>query len=308
MSVTLTEQDELTLRIAAWGAVSLMSAAGAAGSAHKVATEGSIALTSATGLVGHVLAKAPKGLSGKSTAALADQVLPALTASMGLLKEQAPAEADNFRRTVIVAVEAGAQTHQGRPSPTLAEMARKITAALDAASAGSAGSGAVPQAAAGQDRPELQKAIQEIVDAGFAGVQLRVNDERGEWAGSAGVRELGGATKPPANGYVRIGSNTKTFTATLVLQLVAEGRIGLDDPADDYLPEFGLDRRITVRMLLQHTSGVFNFTGDYYPEYVPGIVWAGQEWVDNRFKTYRPQELVELALSKPARFEPGTGW
>ncbi|WP_406311483.1 beta-lactamase family protein [Streptosporangium sp. NBC_01639] len=163
-----------------------------------------------------------------------------------------------------------------------------------------------------QDRPELQKAIEEIVDSGLTGVSLRVHDERGEWAGSAGVAEPGGAAKPPIDGHVRIGSNTKTFTATLVLQLVAEGRIGLDTPAADYLPEFGLDERITVRMLLQHTSGVFNFTGEYYDDgtFVPGIpaTPAGKEWVDNRFHTYRPQELVELALSKPARFEPGTGW
>lgn len=164
--------------------------------------------------------------------------------------------------------------------------------------------------AAGQDRPELQKAIQEIVDSGFLGVQLRVNDEQGEWVGSAGVSRLGEEAKPPTNGHFRIGSNTKTFTATVVLQLVAEGRIGLDDSVIDYLPEFGLDRRITVRMLLQHTSGVFNFTGEYYEDgtVVPGIPWQGQEWVDNRFKTYRPEELVRLALSKPARFEPGTDW
>ncbi|MFC7604841.1 serine hydrolase domain-containing protein [Streptosporangium amethystogenes subsp. fukuiense] len=81
---------------------------------------------------------------------------------------------------------------------------------------------------------------------------------------------------------------------------------------DDYLPEFGLDRKITVRMLLQHTSGVFNFTGEYYDDgtFAPGIpaTPAGQEWVDNRFKTYPPEELVRLALSKPARFEPGTDW
>ncbi|MEU7988649.1 hypothetical protein AB0B56_27650 [Streptosporangium canum] len=134
MSVTLSDQDKLTLRTAAWGAVSLMSAAGVADSAHKVATHGSIALTSATGLVGHVLTKAPKGVKwGKSTADLADQVLPALTASMTLLKQQAPAEADNFRSAVIVAIEAAARTHQGQPSPTLAEMIRKITGALDAA-------------------------------------------------------------------------------------------------------------------------------------------------------------------------------
>ncbi|MEV4170445.1 hypothetical protein AB0J69_13900, partial [Nonomuraea sp. NPDC049709] len=71
MSLTLSGQDTLTLRTAAWGAVWLMSAAGAAGSAHKAATEGSIALTSATGPVGHVLTKAPKGVKyGKTVAAL----------------------------------------------------------------------------------------------------------------------------------------------------------------------------------------------------------------------------------------------
>ncbi|MFI6688301.1 serine hydrolase domain-containing protein [Streptomyces sp. NPDC050485] len=163
---------------------------------------------------------------------------------------------------------------------------------------------------AGPDRPELQKAIQEIVDSGLAGVQLRVHDDRGQWVGSAGVRELGEAAEPPANGHFRIGSNTKTFTATLVLQLVAEGRIGLDTPAADHLPEFGLDRRITARMLLQHTSGLFNFTGEVYDDgtVAPGIPVTDQEWVDNQFHTYRPEELVRLALSKPARFEPGTDW
>ncbi|GIH21613.1 serine hydrolase domain-containing protein [Rugosimonospora africana] len=163
-------------------------------------------------------------------------------------------------------------------------------------------------------RPKLQKAIEEIVESGFVGVSLRVHDERGEWAGSAGAAELGGTAKPPINGHVRIGSNTKTFTATLVLQLVAEGKVGLDTPAADYLPTFGLDERITVRMLLQHTSGVFNFSGEVYDDGTVALgipipySTTGKQWLENRFKTYRPQELVELALSKPARFEPGTGW
>lgn len=169
---------------------------------------------------------------------------------------------------------------------------------------------AVPEAAAGQNRPELQAAVQELVDAGFAGVQLRVHDQRGEWTGSAGVRELGRTAKPPTNGRFRIGSNTKTFTATVILQLVAEGKVRLDAPADDYLSGFGLDRRITVRMLLQHTSGIFNFTGEVFPDgtIMPGIPWAGQEWVDKRFHTYRPEDLVRFALAKPPRFAPGTSW
>ncbi|MFB6678970.1 serine hydrolase domain-containing protein [Streptomyces sp. NPDC056390] len=163
-----------------------------------------------------------------------------------------------------------------------------------------------------RDRPELQKYLEEMAESGFTGVTMRVHDERGEWVGSAGVRKLGETAKPPANAHVRIGSNTKTFTATVVLQLVAEDKIALDAPVADYLPEFGLDPKITVRMLLQHTSGVFNFTGEYYDDgtFAPGIpaTTAGQEWVDNRFKTYQPQELVRLALSKPVRFEPGTDW
>ncbi|MFF2011886.1 serine hydrolase domain-containing protein [Streptomyces sp. NPDC058195] len=164
----------------------------------------------------------------------------------------------------------------------------------------------------GQGRSELQKALDEIVESGITGITLRVRDGRGEWVGSAGAGRLGEDAKPPVDGYVRIGSNTKTFTAALVLGLVAEGRIGLDAPVADHLPEFEGDRRVTVRMLLQHTSGIFNFTGEYYEDgtMVPGIpaTTAGKEWVDNRFRTYPPQELVRLALSRPSRFEPGEGW
>ncbi|WP_460061142.1 serine hydrolase domain-containing protein [Streptomyces sp. YKOK-I1] len=162
----------------------------------------------------------------------------------------------------------------------------------------------------GEERPMLQKAIEELVESGFVGVQLRLNDERGEWVGSAGVRMLGRSAEPLTDGHFRIGSSTKSFVATSVLLLVAEGRIGLDAPADDYLPEFALDRRITVRMLLQHTSGIFNHTGELREDgtVVPGVPWQGKEWVDNRFKTYRPEELVRLSLSQPARFAPGAGW
>ncbi|MET9338945.1 serine hydrolase domain-containing protein [Nonomuraea sp. NPDC003804] len=129
-------------------------------------------------------------------------------------------------------------------------------AAVAAPAVAAADRGAVQKAAAGQDRPELQKAMQAFVDAGFAGVQVRVHDQRGEWTGSAGVRKLGQSAKPPTNGRFWTGSVTKPFTATLVLQLVAEGKIALDDPVAGFLPELGLDERITVRMLLQHTSGL----------------------------------------------------
>ncbi|MFI9158717.1 serine hydrolase domain-containing protein [Kitasatospora aureofaciens] len=161
-----------------------------------------------------------------------------------------------------------------------------------------------------QDRPELRRAIEEIVGSGVLGVQLRVTDERGEWVGSAGARELGSGAKPLTDGHFRIGSSTKSFVAGSVLLLVAEGRIELDAPAAQYLPAFGLDGRITVRMLLQHTSGVFSHTGELLADgtVVPGVAWQGEAWVDDRFRTYRPEELVRLSLSKEPRFAPGEGW
>jgi D-alanyl-D-alanine carboxypeptidase len=162
----------------------------------------------------------------------------------------------------------------------------------------------------GSDRPDLQKAMEEFIEAGFAGVQMRVRDDQEEWVGSAGVRKLGETVRPSTEGRFWAGSVAKTFTATVVLQLVAEEKIGLDAAVAEHLTDLGLDGRITPRMLLQHTSGLFNYTGEYLPDgtVVPGIPAVGKEWVVARLDSYQPQELVRLALSKPARFEPGADW
>ena len=135
MSITLTVQDQTVIRTAAYGTVTLMSFAGIAGSAHKVSTDGSLALAAATGAVGHALAGAKaKDLKfpGKSAAAIADQVLPAITESVQLLEAQDPAEAENFRSTITVVLEAATRAHKGAPSPVMAEMTRKINEALNA--------------------------------------------------------------------------------------------------------------------------------------------------------------------------------
>ncbi|MFD3592558.1 serine hydrolase domain-containing protein [Nocardia sp. NPDC058640] len=164
---------------------------------------------------------------------------------------------------------------------------------------------------AAQANPDFQRIIDEIVDTGFVGIQLRVTDEHREWAGTAGLSALGETAPPPSNGRIRIGSNTKTFVATAVLQLVAEGQIALDTPAAHYLPHLAIDPRITVRMLLQHTSGIFNFTGEVLEDgtIVPGVVaWSGKDWVDNRLRGRDVLDLVRQALALPARFEPGTDW
>jgi hypothetical protein len=131
----ITAADRITIRTAAQGAIALIAYAGVAGSPHKIATHGSLALASATGLVGHVLApkKNDVKLDYSSSAALADQALPAITASVKLLKAIDPAEADNFRSTVTMAIDAAAQAGRGEISPPVNAMIGKVKAALDAA-------------------------------------------------------------------------------------------------------------------------------------------------------------------------------
>ena len=133
MTANLSTQDETTIRTAAYGVVSLLSAAGLAGSAHKIGAEAGLALVAATGTVGHVVADA-KGvkLKGKSTAELADQVFPAITESVRVLEGHDPAEAENFRSTIRIVIEAANRAHKGEPSPVMADMTRKINDALAA--------------------------------------------------------------------------------------------------------------------------------------------------------------------------------
>jgi D-alanyl-D-alanine carboxypeptidase len=119
---------------------------------------------------------------------------------------------------------------------------------------------------------------------------------------TAGVADLETKSEVPADGYVRIGSNTKTFTAVTVLQLVGEGKVKLDKPVETYLPGLlrgdGVDgRRITVRQLLQHTSGL--------PEYTDFLAKGALPFQHTYFQ---PRELLDMALKKKAAFAPGTKW
>lgn len=102
----------------------------------------------------------------------------------------------------------------------------------------------------------------------------------------------------PGNGSYRAGSVTKTFVATVVLQLAGEGRVELDAPVERYLPGLVPDRRITVRQLLQHTSGLPDYTQDL----------LGGEVETLRHRGAEPAELVAMALRHPASFPPGAGW
>lgn len=158
---------------------------------------------------------------------------------------------------------------------------------------------ALPAAAAGKTDPR-QTAMDAAVAAGIPGMVAVADDFRGV----SGVADIERPGKPDASGRWRIASVSKVFVATLVLQLVAEKRVGLDEPVQRYLP--GLlpyPEPITVRQLLQHTSGL---PRDLAPE----DTWASGPEVDTeRFEHFDSDDQIRLSVTKqPLQFKPGTSW
>ncbi|MFJ2090374.1 serine hydrolase domain-containing protein [Streptomyces sp. NPDC087901] len=174
--------------------------------------------------------------------------------------------------------------------------------ALAPPAASDAASDSAASAAAAARPDSVQQALNTLVrDDGMPAALASVQDRNGRTRTyTAGVGDLTTGSKVPRDGQVRIGSNTKAFTAVVVMQLVGEGKIGLDATVDTYLPGLvrgeGIDgRRITVRQLLQHTSGL--------PEY--GIHVDDDE-IRNRY--FEPRELLDIALRYKADAAPGTTW
>lgn len=148
------------------------------------------------------------------------------------------------------------------------------------------------------DRAGLQERLDGVVAAGAVGVLMELRDESGVWRGTSGVAELGTTRKVPVNGRFRAGSLTKTFVATVVLQLVDEGRLRLDDTVESWLPGAVPDgARITVRHLLDHTSGLYDYLRTLPMPPTPAFL-------DNRWRTWTADELIRRAVAHPPTSEP----
>ncbi|MER6028402.1 serine hydrolase domain-containing protein [Streptomyces sp. NPDC001851] len=155
-----------------------------------------------------------------------------------------------------------------------------------------------------------RKAIEAAVAAGVPGATATAKDAHGTWSATAGVGDLRtGEPRSTADRY-RVGSITKTFVATVLLQLEAEGRLSLDDTVDRWLPGVvhghGHDgRHITVRQLLNHTSGIANYTedADFGRDYFTEAGFAR-----HRYETVGPRRLVAVAMRHEPSFAPGTSW
>jgi D-alanyl-D-alanine carboxypeptidase len=112
------------------------------------------------------------------------------------------------------------------------------------------------------DPTELETALDKVHRAGMPGVFAEVRDGDQVWRGSAGVADVSTCRPVTPDMRHRVGSITKSFTAAAVLQQVESGQIGLDAPIGHYLPRLVPGERghtITVRMLINHTSGLAEY-------------------------------------------------
>ena len=153
------------------------------------------------------------------------------------------------------------------------------------------------------DPAELRASIAGLPAADVTGALLRITGRAGHWSGTSGVGDLETGQGVPSDAHIRIGSISKVFTATIVLQLAAEHRIDLDKPVQQYLPGVlpaGLPP-IEIGQLLNHTSGLPN--GVHSPDFGDG----SPEWfAANRFKSFTPQQVIDLMTGQPMQFAPGT--
>ncbi|MFH8606397.1 serine hydrolase domain-containing protein [Streptomyces sp. NPDC018029] len=186
-----------------------------------------------------------------------------------------------------------------------------VAAALAAAAV--AGALAAPAAVAapgsGDRHRETLRAMEAALSEDVPGVTAQATDRRGPWNAAAGTGDLARNTPRGAHDHYRVGSITKTFVATVLLQLAAEGRLSLDDTVGRWLPGVvegnGHDGdRITVRQLLNHTSGIFNVTADKgFRQRV-----FTEEFLDHRYDTWTPRQQVAIAMRHEPDFAPGTAW
>ncbi|RKN46906.1 serine hydrolase domain-containing protein [Streptomyces hoynatensis] len=171
---------------------------------------------------------------------------------------------------------------------------------VPAAAAAAAAPSATAPLTAEQLRQEVERALR---DGGFVGLSVEVRDGRHRSRAQAGEAELGTGREVPAGASLRAGSATKPFVATVVLQLAAEGRLSLDDTVEQWLPGVvtgnGNDgSRITIRNLLQQTSGIHNY------DYADDVGDDAAAFEEHRFDQVSPWQLVAGAMGSAPDFPP----
>ncbi|MFD4628066.1 serine hydrolase domain-containing protein [Streptomyces sp. NPDC058475] len=145
---------------------------------------------------------------------------------------------------------------------------------------------------------QLDVAVRQVMrQANVPGVTVGLwTPDKGNYVRSFGVADKSTGLRMSPDLYVRIGSETKTFTVTALLELVDEGKVGLDDPIGQYVSGVPNGDRITLRELAGMRSGLFNYSED--PEFFKALTSDPQ-------RPFTPQQLLDYAFKHPVLFPPG---
>ena len=145
----------------------------------------------------------------------------------------------------------------------------------------------------------MQAALDGIVAKFNApGIQAGVWTDDGQWVGTAGVAEKGTSRQITPADHTRIGSITKTMTATVILQLIEEGKISFDDLIDTYVPRMPNGDTVTIKNLLEMQSGI--------PPYTLPTTSVVKMYSSDPTQPFTAQELVNSVKKMPPMFKPGT--
>ncbi|WP_328498374.1 beta-lactamase family protein [Streptomyces sp. NBC_00414] len=147
----------------------------------------------------------------------------------------------------------------------------------------------------------LREVLRTALSQGAPGAMARIDDNGTVHKVAEGVADRADGRAIDNADRFRVGSVTKSFSAVVLLQLVDEGALDLDASVNSYLPGLLPDDRITVRHVLSHRSGLYDYTNDMFANTVPGF-----EAVRNKVFSY--QELVDLSLKQPLGNAPGAAY
>ncbi|WP_106400865.1 serine hydrolase domain-containing protein [Actinocorallia populi] len=183
---------------------------------------------------------------------------------------------------------------------TASALAVSLAATASCASAGTAAP-SVARSDTGAQHARLQELAETLIDAGAPGVIVRVDDGGGR---PVEIAEQAPWTRRDhllrAGDEYRMGSSTKTMMAALVLQLAAEGVLALTDSVEKWLPgKVPGGEAVTLRMLLNHTSGLFDYTED--PVIRPSMIGRDR-------RRWTSAKLLAVGVRHDPLFAPGAKW
>jgi D-alanyl-D-alanine carboxypeptidase len=157
-------------------------------------------------------------------------------------------------------------------------------------------------------QPALKPVNMPALEATLAGLAAEMNvpgavmllrTPEGEFTVTYGQRGLDDPTPVTVNDHIRIGSNTKTWTGSAILQMVQEGKIALHDPVSQYRPDVPNGEDITIEQLLNMRSGLFNYS----------TTFVLNDMLDKEpQRVWQPDELLAIAYPLPPYFAPGQGY